>query len=172
MAYGRYVAICHPLKYSIIISHQVSQLMAAGVLGGRGSGILGPHGLCHALSPLWPMRTLPLFLWSQSPLEAVLWGHLCLWKGVVVTSTVVVLLPISLILTSYTLIFLQVLQMNSPEGRTRPWLLLFPSDCGHILLCQSHANIHEAWIFSHLCSEPGSIYVWHYPHSHAEPPHL
>ena len=93
-------------------------------------------------------------------------------KGVVVTSTVVVLLPISLILTSYTLIFLQVLQMNSPEGRTRPWLLLFPSDCGHILLCQSHANIHEAWIFSHLCSEPGSIYVWHYPHSHAEPPHL
>lgn len=27
----------------------------------------------------------------------------------------------------------------------------------HILLCPSHANIHEAWIFSHLCSEPGSL---------------
>lgn len=38
-------------------------------------------------------------------------------KGVVVTSIVVVLLPTSLILTSYTLVFLQVLQMNSPEGR-------------------------------------------------------
>lgn len=40
-------------------------------------------------------------------------------KGVAVTSIVVVLLPISLILTSYTLIFLQVLQMNFPEGRNK-----------------------------------------------------
>lgn len=62
MAYDRYVAICHPLKYSIIISHQVSQLMAVGVLGGRCSGILGPHGSCHALSPLWSPRALSHFL--------------------------------------------------------------------------------------------------------------
>lgn len=75
--------LCDYLSSSQILNHYQPLGPPAdgcGVLGGRGSGILGPHGLCHALSPLWLLRALPLLLWSQSPHEAVLWGHICLWE--------------------------------------------------------------------------------------------
>ena len=75
--------LCGYLSSSQILNHHQPLGFPAGgcgVLGGRGSGTLDPHGLCHTRSPLWLLRALPLFLWSQSPCEAVLWGHICLWE--------------------------------------------------------------------------------------------
>lgn len=152
------MTICHPLKYSIIISHWVLQSF--------GWGPWRWEGLWHP----WSTWLMPCTFPSVAPESSTTFCEVkalmklscedisAYEKGLVVTSIVEVLLPTSLILTSYTLIFLQVLQMNSPRRQERgPGYYSSPSYSAHILLCPSHANMHEAWIFSHLCSEPGSL---------------
>ena len=80
IAYDRYVATCHPLKHSIIISHWVFQLVAVGFwVGGALAPLVHTAYAMHVpLCGSWELYHL--FLWSQSPREAVLWGHICLWE--------------------------------------------------------------------------------------------
>lgn len=102
--------LCDYLSSSQILNHYQPLGLPAdgcGVLGGRGLSILGPW-LMPCTFPLWLLRALPIFLWSQSPHEAVLWGHICLWERTSSDQHCWGSFPTSLILTSYTLIFLQV----------------------------------------------------------------
>ncbi|XP_006219590.2 olfactory receptor 2AJ1-like [Vicugna pacos] len=130
MAYDRYVAICHPLKYSIIISRQVTQLMAMGSwVGGALASLVHTSYALHF--PFCGPRELHHFFCEVKAILKLSCEDTSAYeKGVVMTSTVVVLLPIGLILTSYTLIFLQVLQMNSPEGRNKA-----------LATCSSHLTV-------------------------------
>lgn len=167
--------LCDYLSSSQILNHYQPLGLPAdgcGVLGGRGSGILGPHGLCHALSPLWLLRALPLFLWSQSPHEAVLWGHICLWER-----------------TSSD----QHCWGSSPHKPHSDFLYshLPPGPANELPRRQERG---PGYYSSHLTlltfyyapamqiyTRPGSshtsvlnqaLFVWHHPHPHAEPPHL
>ncbi|XP_006730572.1 olfactory receptor 2L2-like [Leptonychotes weddellii] len=130
MAYDRYVAICNPLKYPIIISHQVSQKMAIGSwVGGTLASLAHTAYTMHF--PLCGPRELHDFFCEVKAILKLSCEDISAYeKGVVVTSTVVVLLPISFILTSYTLIFLQVLQINSREGRSKA-----------LATCSSHLTV-------------------------------
>ncbi|XP_075398904.1 olfactory receptor 2L2-like [Tenrec ecaudatus] len=130
MAYDRYVAICHPLKYPIIISPQVSQQMAIGswVAGALASLV---HTTYSMHFPLCGPRELHHFFCEVKAILKLSCEDISAYeKGVVVTSIIVVLLPVSLILASYTLIFLAVLRMNSPEGRNKA-----------LATCSSHLTV-------------------------------
>ncbi|XP_007955042.1 olfactory receptor 2AJ1-like [Orycteropus afer afer] len=130
MAYDRFVAICHPLKYPIIINYQVSQQMAIGSwVGGALASLV--HTAYSMHFPLCGPRELHHFFCEVKAILKLSCEDISVYeRGVVVTSIVVVLLPVSLILTSYTLIFLVVLRMNSPEGRNKA-----------LATCSSHLTV-------------------------------
>nr|XP_025843122.1 olfactory receptor 2L2-like [Vulpes vulpes] len=130
MAYDRYVAICKPLKYSIIISPRVSQRMAIGSwVGGTLASLAHTAYAMHF--PLCGPRELHNFFCEVKAILKLSCEDISAYeKGVVVTSIVVVLLPVSFILTSYILIFLQVLRINSHEGRRKA-----------LATCSSHLTV-------------------------------
>ncbi|KAM8936537.1 olfactory receptor 2L2-like [Lycaon pictus] len=130
MAYDRYVAICNPLKYSIIISPRVSQRMAIGSwVGGTLASLAHTAYAMHF--PLCGPRELHNFFCEVKAILKLSCEDISAYeKGVVVTSIVVVLLPVSFILTSYILIFLQVLRINSHEGRIKA-----------LATCSSHLTV-------------------------------
>ncbi|XP_007955038.1 olfactory receptor 56-like [Orycteropus afer afer] len=119
MCFDRYVAICSPLRYSVIISHRVCLQMAAmswagGALTSLGHTVFTLH--FHICSP----REIPHFFCEVMAVLRIVCEDISAYeKAVVVTSILVLLLPLSLILSSYALIFLAVLRMNSPEGRNK-----------------------------------------------------
>ncbi|XP_047587813.1 olfactory receptor 2L2-like [Lutra lutra] len=130
MSYDRYVAICNPLKYPIIISHQVSQKMAIGSWVGGTLASLA-HTACVMHFPLCGTRELHHFFCEVKAILKLSCEDISAYeKGVLVTSIVVVLLPVSFILTSYTLIFLQILQINSREGKSKA-----------LATCSSHLTV-------------------------------
>ncbi|XP_057566118.1 olfactory receptor 2AJ1-like [Hippopotamus amphibius kiboko] len=130
MAYDRYVAVCHPLKYPIIISHQASQLMAVGSwVGGALASLVHTAYAMHF--PFCGPRELHHFFCEIKAILKLSCEDISTYeKVIVVTGFVVILLPVSLILTSYALIFLQVLKMNSPEGRNKA-----------LATCSSHLTV-------------------------------
>ncbi|XP_039081361.1 olfactory receptor 2AJ1-like [Hyaena hyaena] len=130
MAYDRYVAICNPLKYPVILSLQVSQKMTIGSwLGGALSSLVHTAYAMHF--PLCGPRELHHFFCEVKAILKLSCEDISAYeKGVVVTSIVVVFLPLSFILTSYTLIFLQVLNINSREGRSKA-----------LATCSSHLTV-------------------------------
>lgn len=68
-------------------------------------------------------------------------------KAVVITSILFLLLPLSLILSSYVLIFLTVLRMNSPGGRNKA-----------LATCSSHLCVVGLYFGPGMCiyTRPGS----------------
>ncbi|XP_037673442.1 olfactory receptor 2M4-like [Choloepus didactylus] len=118
MAFDRYVAICHPLKYPTILSYQFSQKMVLGSwVGGALASLV--HTACTMPFPLCGSRELHHFCEVKAILKLSCEDISAYEKGVLVTGIIVVFVPVSLILSSYTLIFLVVLQMSSPEGRNQ-----------------------------------------------------
>ncbi|KAM5246309.1 olfactory receptor 10D1B-like [Ctenodactylus gundi] len=119
MAYDRFVAICHPLRYTIIMSHRVCAILASGtsVFGCIQATFLttltfqlpycGPNEVDYYFCDIPVM--LKLACADTSALELV--GFIS-----------VGLMPLScflLILTSYSCIVFSILQIRSAEGRRR-----------------------------------------------------
>ncbi|XP_075398903.1 olfactory receptor 2AJ1-like [Tenrec ecaudatus] len=119
MSYDRYVAICNPLRYSVIMSHTIcTQMVIGSWVGGAVTSLIHTAYAMHF--PICRPRKIPHFLCEGMALLKLTCEDISAYvKSVVVSSFLVVLIPLSLILTSYTLIVLAVLRMNSPEGRNR-----------------------------------------------------
>ncbi|XP_057566202.1 olfactory receptor 2L2-like [Hippopotamus amphibius kiboko] len=119
MSYDRYVAICNPLRYSVIMSHITCKKMVIGSwAGGAITSLVHTAYTMHL--PICHPREIPHFLCEGMALLKLTCEDLSAYlKSVMVSSFLVVLIPLSLILASYTLIFLAVLRMNSPEGRSK-----------------------------------------------------
>ncbi|XP_004586633.4 olfactory receptor 2L2-like [Ochotona princeps] len=119
MCFDRYVAICEPLRYPTIISPRVCLQMAAVSWTGGALTSLGHTAFTlhfHICSP----REIPHFFCEVMAVLRIVCEDISVYeKAVVVTSILVLLLPLLLILSSYVLIFLAVLKMNSPEGRSK-----------------------------------------------------
>ncbi|XP_075398902.1 olfactory receptor 2AG2-like [Tenrec ecaudatus] len=130
MAYDRYVAICHPLRYPVLMSPSIClTIVTVSWVGSAftslshtiyimhfptcGSGEIH-HFFCEV------MAFLKLSCEDASTYE----------KVVLVTGTILILLPFGLILASYVFIFLTVLRMNSPKGKNRA-----------LLTCSSHLTV-------------------------------
>ncbi|XP_060110848.1 olfactory receptor 2D3-like [Heteronotia binoei] len=117
MAYDRYLAICHPLVYTIAMDTcRQWQLASASWFGGFLLALInvlctlhfpfcGPNHLNHFFCEL-PML-LKLACADTLVLEAILFG----------TAGLAILGPLIVILTSYGLILSSVLQMTSTSGR-------------------------------------------------------
>ncbi|XP_040830699.1 olfactory receptor 2L2-like [Ochotona curzoniae] len=119
MAFDRYVAICRPLRYPSIVSHKACTRMVMGSwVGGAVTSLAHTAYAMHF--PTCRPREVPHFLCEVMALLKLTCEDISAYvQSVVVSSFLVVLIPLSLILTSYALIFLAVFRMNSPEGRNK-----------------------------------------------------
>ncbi|XP_052569530.1 olfactory receptor 2AG2-like [Peromyscus californicus insignis] len=130
MAYDRYVAICHPLNYMIFMSPRICSLIVAtswllASLTAVGHTVYTMHfpfcmsqEIRHLLCEILPLLKLSCVDTSQYELM------------VYVTGVTFLLLPLSAIVTSYTLILFTVLHMPSNEGKKKA-----------LVTCLSHLTV-------------------------------
>ena len=116
MSYDRYVAICHPLRYPILMNDYVSVLMAAGAwfIGIINSIVHTAYALHF---PFCGSRVIDHFF-CEVPAMLMLF---CVdtthyERGIYVSGIIFLLIPFSLIFASYVQILLTVLQMKSSEA--------------------------------------------------------
>ncbi|XP_057564042.1 olfactory receptor 2AJ1-like [Hippopotamus amphibius kiboko] len=116
MSYDRYVAICHPLRYPILMNDYVSILMAGGSwLIGMVNSIVHTAYTLHF--PFCGSRAIDHFFCeipAMLMLSCVDTTHY--ERGVYVSGIVFLLIPFSLIFASYVQILLTVLHMKSSEA--------------------------------------------------------
>ncbi|XP_074077091.1 olfactory receptor 2M2-like [Macrotis lagotis] len=130
MAYDRYVAICNPLRYLIIMNQRTCiQMICVSWLGGALTSLVHTAYVMHF--PICGSKKISHFLCEVMAILKITCEDTAAYeKAVVVTSIVVLLFPLSLILSSYTLIFLNVLRMNSSKGRNKA-----------LATCSSHLTV-------------------------------
>ncbi|XP_007527803.1 olfactory receptor 2AG2-like [Erinaceus europaeus] len=130
MAYDRYVAICHPLNYMVLMRPSVCWFMVATswVLASLSALV---HTLYTMHYPFCRARKISHLLCEIPPLLKLACtdtsGYVFL---VYVTGVTFLLLPLSAIVTSYTLILFTVLHMPSTEGRQKA-----------LVTCSSHLTV-------------------------------
>ncbi|XP_076980607.1 olfactory receptor 2M3-like [Tamandua tetradactyla] len=119
MAYDRYVAICYPLRYPILMSHKISGLMAAS------SWILGSlDGIIEvsiALSFTYcGSRVIPHFFCDVPALLTLSCTNTLTFQRMIFICCVIMLLfPVSVIITSYVRVMQAVILMGSGKGRRK-----------------------------------------------------
>uniref|UniRef100_A0A8C6D0S8 Olfactory receptor n=1 Tax=Moschus moschiferus TaxID=68415 RepID=A0A8C6D0S8_MOSMO len=119
MSYDRYVAICHPLRYSVIVSWRVSISLVVtswacgSLLALVHVGLVlrlpfcGPHAINHFFCEI--LSVLKLACADTKLNQRVLF----------VASVFVLVGPLGLVLASYTRILVAILRIRSAEGRRK-----------------------------------------------------
>lgn len=130
MAYDRYVAVCIPLRYLTIMSPRFCLHMVAGCwIGGSISSFI--HTVYPMHFRICGSREIHHFFCEVPVLIKLSCEDTSVYQlVVVVTSIVLLVVPFSLIIASYTLIFLTVLRMNSVKGRKKA-----------LATCSSHLTV-------------------------------
>ncbi|XP_004586620.2 olfactory receptor 2T2 [Ochotona princeps] len=130
MAYDRYVAVCRPLRYPLLMSRRVCMLMVVGSwVGGSLDGFMltpvtmsfpycGPREINHFFCEI--PAVLKLSCTDTSLYETLMYACCVL----------MVLIPLSVISVSYTRILITVHRMNSAEGRRKA----FTTCSSHIMV--------------------------------------
>ncbi|VTJ64030.1 Hypothetical predicted protein [Marmota monax] len=119
MAYDRYVAICHPLRYPVLMSQKVCGLMAAASwLLGSLDGIIEA---AVALSFLYcGSREIPHFFCDVPALLTLACTHTLTFERMIFICCIIMLLfPVGIIIASYARVILAVIHMGSGEGRRK-----------------------------------------------------
>ncbi|XP_044524424.1 olfactory receptor 10A7-like [Gracilinanus agilis] len=117
MAYDRYVAICHPLHYGVLMNPRLCLLLA---LACWMTGI--PVSLLFTIwlfrFPFCGPRGVRHFLCDVAPLLRLVCADTSLFEAYVLVATVfVMMVPFSLIIVSYGHVLAAVIQMPSATGR-------------------------------------------------------
>lgn len=130
MSYDRYVAICNPLRYTVIMNPRVCLQMALVSWGGGAlNSLLNTIYTMHF--PFCGSREIHHFFCEMPAVLKLSCEDTSFYEMVVsVICIVFVLLPLGLIMASYMLIFLAVLRMNSPAGRRKA-----------LAVCSSHLAV-------------------------------
>ncbi|KAM4868426.1 olfactory receptor 2T33-like isoform 2-T2 [Urocitellus parryii] len=117
MSYDHYVALCHPLRYPMLMSWPLCLRMTMGSwFLGAADGLMqevvtlsfpfcSRQNNCHIISSIRPLTLVRLACADTSVFENVM--YIC--------CVLMILVPFCLILTSYSLILAAVLHMCSPE---------------------------------------------------------
>ncbi|XP_070486421.1 olfactory receptor 2T33-like isoform X1 [Equus przewalskii] len=119
MSSDRYVAVCHPLRYPVLMSWQLCLRMTLG------SWFLGAaDGLMQAAAtlslPFCSTREINHFFCEAPMLVRLACADTSVFENVMYICCVLMLLvPFSLILTSYSFILFALLQMHSREARKK-----------------------------------------------------
>lgn len=119
MAYDRYVAICNPLSYTVLMSPKVClQMAAAAWIGGALAALV--HTIYPMNFPICGSREINHYFCEMPAILRMSCVDISAYEMVKFLSTIVFLLvPFILILASYTLIFLCVLRMNTCKGKNK-----------------------------------------------------
>ncbi|XP_006036046.1 olfactory receptor 10A4-like [Alligator sinensis] len=117
MAYDRYVAICHPLRYTVIMSRKVCiRLAVTSWISGIPVGTVQTTWLFSF--PFCGPNEVNHFFCDSPPVLKLVCGDTYLFEMYAVTGTIlIVLFPFILILFSYIHIIATILRMPSAERR-------------------------------------------------------
>ncbi|XP_049631359.1 olfactory receptor 2A1/2A42-like [Suncus etruscus] len=119
MSYDRYVAICHPLRYSVIVSWKLctSLVVASWICGALLSLVhmililrlpfCGPHEINHFFCEILSVLRLAC---ADTTLNKIVIFAACIF---------ILVGPLSLVLVSYTRILMAILRIHSGEGRRK-----------------------------------------------------
>ncbi|KAM4860906.1 olfactory receptor 2T11 [Thomomys bottae] len=130
MAYDRYVAVCNPLRYPVLMNRKVCLLLAAGAwFGGSLDGFLLTPITMNV--PYCSSRRINHFFCEIPAVLRLACADTSLYEALMYVCCVLMLLiPVSIISTSYSLILLAVHRMRSVEGRKKA-----------LTTCSSHLTV-------------------------------
>ncbi|KAL4681264.1 hypothetical protein H8959_006741, partial [Pygathrix nigripes] len=172
MAYDRYVAICHPLLYNIIMPHHTCSLLVAvvyamGLIGSTiETGLMLKLPYCERLISHYFCDILPLMKLScSSTYDVEMAVFFLAGFDIIVTSLTV--------LVSYTFILSSILSISSTEGRSKAF-----STCSSHLAAVGMFYGSTAFMYlkpstiSSLAQENVVLCVLHHGNPHVESPNL
>ncbi|XP_062950784.1 olfactory receptor 2M3-like [Cynocephalus volans] len=119
MSYDRYIAVCHPLRYPILMSQKICSLMVAS------SWILGSFdGIIESAVALsfsyCGAREIPHFFCDVPALLSLSCTDTLLFERMIFVCCIIMLLfPVAVIIASYTRVILAVIHMGSGESRRK-----------------------------------------------------
>uniref|UniRef100_A0A8C3WBT6 Olfactory receptor n=1 Tax=Catagonus wagneri TaxID=51154 RepID=A0A8C3WBT6_9CETA len=119
MAYDRYVAICHPLHYPVLMNHRVCLLLASGCwfLGSVDGFLFTPITMTF---PFCRSREIHHFFCEVPAVLKLSCSDTSLYEIFMYLCCVLMLLiPVIIISGSYYFILLTIHKMNSAEGRKK-----------------------------------------------------
>lgn len=119
MAYDRYVAICNPLRYPVLMSHRVCwMILASSWFGGAlDSFLLTPITMTL---PFCASHKINHFFCEAPTMLRLACGDKAAYEMVMYVCCVMMLLiPFSVVIASYTGVLITVHQMKSAEGKKK-----------------------------------------------------
>ena len=119
MAYDCYVAICHSLRYSILMTHTVCHLLVSGCwfLGSVDGFMLTPITMTF---PFCRSREIHHYFCEVPAVMKLSCSDTSLYETLMYLCCVLMLLiPVTVISSSYSFILLTIHRMNSAEGRKK-----------------------------------------------------
>ncbi|XP_059125335.1 olfactory receptor 2T29-like [Peromyscus eremicus] len=130
MAYDRYVAICHPLRYPVLMNRRVCLLLMSvcWFLGSLDGFILTPVTMTF---PFCGSHEIHHFFCEVPAVTKLSCSDTWLYETLMYLCCVLMLLiPVTVISSSYSSILLTVHRMNSAEGRKKA-----------LVTCSSHMTV-------------------------------
>ncbi|XP_038300517.1 olfactory receptor 2T4 [Canis lupus familiaris] len=119
MAYDRYVAICHPLRYPILMNHQVLLILASGCwfLGSVDGFLFTPITMTF---PFCRSREIHHFFCEVPAVLKLSCSDTSIYEVFMYLCCVLMLLiPVTVISGSYYFILITIHRMNSAEGQKK-----------------------------------------------------
>ncbi|XP_015089878.2 olfactory receptor 2T29-like [Vicugna pacos] len=135
MAYDRYVAICHPLHYSMFMNHKVWLLLVSGcwILGSVDGLMLTPITMTF---PFCRSREIHHFFCEVPAVMKLSCSDTSLYETLMYLCCVLMLLiPVTVISSSYSFILLTIHRMNSAEARKKAFATCSSHMAVVILFC-------------------------------------
>nr|XP_003422180.1 olfactory receptor 2T29-like [Loxodonta africana] len=151
MAYDRYMAVCHPLRYPVLMNYRICLFLASGCwfLGSVDGFMLTPITMTF---PFCRSREIHHFFCEVPAIMKLSCSDTSLVETIMYLCCVLMLLiPVTVISSSYSFILLTVHRMNSAEGRKKAFTT-----------CSSHMTV--VFLFY-----GAAIYTYMIPNSYHTP---
>ncbi|XP_037673436.1 olfactory receptor 2T11-like [Choloepus didactylus] len=119
MCCDRSVAVCRPLRHPVIMNQRVCLVMVMGSWAGGALDALVQTAYTMHLPRCGPKEIEHFFCEVMAILSSSCEDTSANKSTLLVAGTVLLLIPLIIIFSSYSLIFFTVLRMNSPKGRNK-----------------------------------------------------